>query len=968
MRIKITQNGDILVKRLSKANVFVHKIDHKSFGISERLKGSSSDLYALNSEAGDLYGIVGPLNRGQTNQNTSSFTGEAFSVAKNKNSTFVNKQQQRQQQLISANAQKRHQQLRHGLKMVPNNSSSDASTSSSSGGIESSSSLFYREKTNGNSDNPLNDQQLNRISSSSEVANHLVTNSGSIVLDYNKPMKIFDMSKFKSMLERESRLPYPNRKLLQSHCISIISFVVDDRKMLNLPSWIMIINIVAIDLLKIELGLVDPSLNGFTHSSTNINNSSILLYDPLVDRRRFGYHLSSDYNNSKGNSMTIPDSTAKAMVVGSLPSINTTTMSSHQQQQQRLNNLNHHLAASKKAFANAAALGAYNGDHYNHHHRHRTNSSHLIMNARSTANELKAAAQQSQRRYLDSNNTRSEKVDATDNTGTCHDSDLELGQATGGGKLLKHTESEVQQSSSSSGFNSHCSSQNDSSAASSSSNIASGMSAASDEMLPSNTPSSSPYRIAETEADAEVEAEAGEQNDGGVVESASALKPSMFKHLSKTSNAENKLVSDKDGTGNPENKAKNNICSNIIHTNKSNNNYPLQCRGKRPPKLPHRIVETNNNSGVSKMSDPIPIPAPPTSSVGGPSGKANLILVSPTGLSPPLPKRKGPSQKGVARSSSQIELTSDESHSILPEFSIIKHIDENGRCSVLNLEQQKQRQNKIMGKGKLPAGIPAHAQLAPPATQRHILRYLMSATRGKFAFSSDDYNEANNRRNVDNNNKSIPISSVKYQRPLPILPNQKVGARYNHDQQPEENLYYCGLQARVPTRRLIPHQMNIPPPQPNPISKSAINAILTDFRNNSISQHSHKQQQQHCQNDYLRQQYLPTSLQNNSDSHYLYQKFQKNIIDSPKSSTGSSVTKPLMKFFRTSNSTNTSNSDKNASNNITTKGAQNSSTTTTSMCLSVDNIHKKANQKSSQSLIGQALKLKKSRVKQTTIQ
>lgn len=922
MRIKITQNGDILVKRLSKANVFVHKIDHKSFGLSERLKGSSSDLYALNSESGDLYGVVGHLNRNTLNQASGNNGESAFSTSTNSfvNNTFRDLQNHHtKKQLVpssSSSSSNQNKRLsRHNHKMVTNNSSSDASTSSSSGGVGSSlSNAFYRDKNSSvNNHKTKNTDQILFNKTSSENANHFMTNFGSIVLDYDKPMKIFDMSKFKLMLEHESRLPYPNRKLLQSHCISIISFVVDDRKMLNLPSWIMIINIVAIDLLKIELGLVDPNLDGFTHSSTNINNSSVLLYDPLVDRRRFGYHL-SDYNN-KSTSIAMSDSTA-------------TIANSHyktggqqkQQIHQRVNHFNNHLAASKKAFANAAALGAYNGDHYNQQHRKSNQSTH--NNSRNVANELTKVEQLSQERYLDRS---CEKLVETNSNMNDQDSDLELRRASDA-KLSKQTESEVQQSSSSSGFNSHCSSQNDSSAASSSSNIASGLGANLDEPHSGGaSSSSSAYRV--------------DENEGlrdGVIESASALKPSMFKHLSKTKTTSNteankKVVRDL---------LEDNVAKNI------NSNNLSQCpRGKRPPKLPHRVAEGTNN----QMSEPIPIPAPPTSSIGGPSGKANLILVSPTGLSPPLPKRKGVQKGGLVKSSSQINLTCDE-HSTLPEFSMIKHIDENGRCSVLNLDQYRQA-----NKGKLPAGIPAHAQLAPPATQRHILRYLMSATRGKFASNSNHFSNKDGNSKINEQLKFIPPSPVRYQRPLPILPNQKISVQYNGDR-PEENLYYCGLQARVPNqRRLIaPQQMSIPPP-PNPISKNAINAILTDFRRNSMKN-------PYCQNDYLKQQFLPI---NNSNSHYLYHKFQKKI-DSPKSSTGSSVTKPLIKFFKTSSSNN-NNSSSNATttktNNKTTNGDHNSSAT--SMCLSVDNIHKKTSQKSSQSILGQALKLKKSKVKQT---
>lgn len=46
---------------------------------------------------------------------------------------------------------------------------------------------------------------------------------------------------------------YPDRKSLEAQCISCISFVRDYADVLQVPVWVMVINIVALDMLKSKL-------------------------------------------------------------------------------------------------------------------------------------------------------------------------------------------------------------------------------------------------------------------------------------------------------------------------------------------------------------------------------------------------------------------------------------------------------------------------------------------------------------------------------------------------------------------------------------------------------------------------------------------------------------------------------------------------------------------------------------------
>ncbi|KAI1289425.1 hypothetical protein HDE_08387 [Halotydeus destructor] len=69
-------------------------------------------------------------------------------------------------------------------------------------------------------------------------------------LEYDKSVKLFDMKKFQASISRELRSAYPDRRKLENQCICAIAFVKDSTDILDLCSWVLLINIVALDLIK----------------------------------------------------------------------------------------------------------------------------------------------------------------------------------------------------------------------------------------------------------------------------------------------------------------------------------------------------------------------------------------------------------------------------------------------------------------------------------------------------------------------------------------------------------------------------------------------------------------------------------------------------------------------------------------------------------------------------------------------
>lgn len=72
-------------------------------------------------------------------------------------------------------------------------------------------------------------------------------------LEPEKPVKLFDMKKFQSNVNRELRRAYPDRRRLECQCLSAIAFVKSESELLECPIWVLIINVVAMDMLKSKL-------------------------------------------------------------------------------------------------------------------------------------------------------------------------------------------------------------------------------------------------------------------------------------------------------------------------------------------------------------------------------------------------------------------------------------------------------------------------------------------------------------------------------------------------------------------------------------------------------------------------------------------------------------------------------------------------------------------------------------------
>jgi len=61
------------------------------------------------------------------------------------------------------------------------------------------------------------------------------------------------MKKFASNVSGELRRAYPDRRKLETECITAVSFVKQESELLSCPCWIMIVNLVAMDMLKARI-------------------------------------------------------------------------------------------------------------------------------------------------------------------------------------------------------------------------------------------------------------------------------------------------------------------------------------------------------------------------------------------------------------------------------------------------------------------------------------------------------------------------------------------------------------------------------------------------------------------------------------------------------------------------------------------------------------------------------------------
>lgn len=73
------------------------------------------------------------------------------------------------------------------------------------------------------------------------------------LLELEKPFKLFEMKKYQTNLNRELQRQYPDRRKLEAQCISLVSFGTSQSDILDCPIWILVINVVAMEMLRSKL-------------------------------------------------------------------------------------------------------------------------------------------------------------------------------------------------------------------------------------------------------------------------------------------------------------------------------------------------------------------------------------------------------------------------------------------------------------------------------------------------------------------------------------------------------------------------------------------------------------------------------------------------------------------------------------------------------------------------------------------
>ncbi|XP_041975514.1 uncharacterized protein LOC121730509 isoform X2 [Aricia agestis] len=113
-----------------------------------------------------------------------------------------------------------------------------------------------------------------------------VTKLPGMALEHEKIFKLFDMKKFQSNVNRELRRSYPDRRRLETQCLSAVAFVRAEPELLDCPVWVLVVNVVAMDMLKSKLPPVQrpmdiknrpripiPDEDPYSIASSNANGS-----------------------------------------------------------------------------------------------------------------------------------------------------------------------------------------------------------------------------------------------------------------------------------------------------------------------------------------------------------------------------------------------------------------------------------------------------------------------------------------------------------------------------------------------------------------------------------------------------------------------------------------------------------------------------------------------------------------------
>jgi len=86
----------------------------------------------------------------------------------------------------------------------------------------------------------------------SAISNDILKNNNGL-LEHDKPFKLFEMKKYQNNLNREMKQQYPDRRKLEAQCISLVSFGPSQVDILDCPIWILVINVVAMEMLRSKM-------------------------------------------------------------------------------------------------------------------------------------------------------------------------------------------------------------------------------------------------------------------------------------------------------------------------------------------------------------------------------------------------------------------------------------------------------------------------------------------------------------------------------------------------------------------------------------------------------------------------------------------------------------------------------------------------------------------------------------------
>ena len=84
--------------------------------------------------------------------------------------------------------------------------------------------------------------QCCQLTQESALSNDIIKLSGGL-LELDKPFKLFDMKKFQQNVNRELKRQYPDRRKLESQCISLVSFGTSSSDILDCPIWVRALNL-----------------------------------------------------------------------------------------------------------------------------------------------------------------------------------------------------------------------------------------------------------------------------------------------------------------------------------------------------------------------------------------------------------------------------------------------------------------------------------------------------------------------------------------------------------------------------------------------------------------------------------------------------------------------------------------------------------------------------------------------------